>query len=145
MRMHTPTRPGIHMHGRTRKHAHTDQYVILIAFPQQQWLRERASMLRYTYITDIFLFLSFFLPLCPFIFFFFHIHIRGVTLNHDTRICSSLRLHMPYNERALELNIKMPILTELNILSQYRLSTRMQSECLYSTEHYTLTVPCFQY
>jgi hypothetical protein len=25
-------------------------YVILIAFPRQQWLRERASMLRYTYI-----------------------------------------------------------------------------------------------
>jgi hypothetical protein len=24
------------------------QYVILTAFPQQQWLRERASMLRYT-------------------------------------------------------------------------------------------------
>jgi hypothetical protein len=37
-------------HARTRKHAHTDQYVILIAFPQQQWCRERASMLRYTYI-----------------------------------------------------------------------------------------------
>jgi hypothetical protein len=27
------------------------QYVILIAFPPQQWLRERASMLRYTYST----------------------------------------------------------------------------------------------
>jgi len=26
------------------------QCVILIAFPQQQWLYERASMLRYTYI-----------------------------------------------------------------------------------------------
>ena len=50
MRMHTPTRPGTHMHARTRKHAHTDQYVILIAFPQPQWFRERASMLRYTYI-----------------------------------------------------------------------------------------------
>ena len=25
-------------------------YVILIAFPLQQWLHERASMLRYTYI-----------------------------------------------------------------------------------------------
>jgi hypothetical protein len=50
MRMHTPTRSGTHMHAQTRKHAHTDQYVILIAFPQQQWFRERASMLRYTYI-----------------------------------------------------------------------------------------------
>ena len=28
---------------------HSD-YVILLAFPWQQWLRERASMLRYTYI-----------------------------------------------------------------------------------------------
>ena len=26
------------------------EYVILIAFPLQQWLHERASMLRYTYI-----------------------------------------------------------------------------------------------
>ena len=26
------------------------EYVILIAFPQQQWLHERASVLRYTYI-----------------------------------------------------------------------------------------------
>jgi hypothetical protein len=56
MRMHTPTRPGTHMHARTRKHAHTDQYVILIAFPQQQWFRERASMLRYTYIGCIVVF-----------------------------------------------------------------------------------------
>jgi hypothetical protein len=26
------------------------EYLILVAFPRQQWLRERASMLRYTYI-----------------------------------------------------------------------------------------------
>jgi hypothetical protein len=44
MRIHTPTRPGTHMHARTRKHAHTDQCVIFIAFPQQQWFRERASV-----------------------------------------------------------------------------------------------------
>jgi hypothetical protein len=50
MRMHTPTRPYTHIHARTRKHSHTDQYVILIAFPQQQWFRERASVLPYTYI-----------------------------------------------------------------------------------------------
>jgi hypothetical protein len=37
-------------HAWTRKHAHTDQYVILIALPQQQWFSERASLLRYTYI-----------------------------------------------------------------------------------------------
>jgi hypothetical protein len=32
------------------------QYVILIAFPLQQWLHERASMLRYTYIASLILF-----------------------------------------------------------------------------------------
>ena len=47
---HDPRYPHAHTHARTRKHAHTDQYVILIAFPQQQFIRERASMLRYTYI-----------------------------------------------------------------------------------------------
>jgi hypothetical protein len=41
---HKPTRPGTHMHARTRKHAHADQYVTLFAFPQQQWFRERACM-----------------------------------------------------------------------------------------------------
>ena len=50
MSMHTPTRLGTHIHARTRRHTHTDQYVILIAFSQQQCFRERASMLRYTYI-----------------------------------------------------------------------------------------------
>ena len=30
-------------------HTHS-KYVIVIAFTRQQWLRERASMLRYTYI-----------------------------------------------------------------------------------------------
>jgi len=29
------------------------EYVILIAFPSQQWLRERASILRYTYIVRL--------------------------------------------------------------------------------------------
>jgi hypothetical protein len=37
-------------HARTRKHANTDQHVILSAFPQQQWFRERASLLRYACI-----------------------------------------------------------------------------------------------
>ena len=32
------------------------EYVIFIAFPLQQWLHERASMLRYTYIACIFFF-----------------------------------------------------------------------------------------
>jgi hypothetical protein len=30
-------------------------YVILIAFPQQQWLRERVSMLRHTYSACLFI------------------------------------------------------------------------------------------
>jgi hypothetical protein len=55
MRMHTPTRRSTHMHARTRKHAHTDQYVILIAFPLQQWFLEHASVLRYTYIVVLLL------------------------------------------------------------------------------------------
>ena len=46
--MPTPTSQGTHPHARTRPH--TDKYVILIAFSLQQWFRERASMLRYTYI-----------------------------------------------------------------------------------------------
>ena len=51
MRMYTPTRPDTHMHARTSKHAQTNQYIILIAFPKRQWFRERASVLRYRYIT----------------------------------------------------------------------------------------------
>ena len=43
--------PG-YPHARTHAQAciHTHQYVILIAFPWQQWFRERASVLRNTYI-----------------------------------------------------------------------------------------------
>jgi len=36
-------------HTHTHTHTHT-QYVIPIAFPLQQWLCERASLLRYTYM-----------------------------------------------------------------------------------------------
>ena len=36
-----------------KSRTHTHKYLILIAFPQQQWLRERASVLRYTYIVCI--------------------------------------------------------------------------------------------
>ena len=60
MRMHTPTRPGTHVHACTRKHAHTHththQYVILVYFPQQQRFRERVSALRYTYIACLVIF-----------------------------------------------------------------------------------------
>ena len=44
-RTHTTTHPGT----RTHAHTHTDKYVILIAF-SRLLLRERASVLRYTYI-----------------------------------------------------------------------------------------------
>jgi hypothetical protein len=53
IRKHTPSlRSTQCTHAPTSKHAHTDQYVglILLAFPLQQWFRERSSMLRYTYI-----------------------------------------------------------------------------------------------
>jgi hypothetical protein len=53
MRTHTHTCSGTHIHGGTHKHAHTGQYVIPIAFPQQQWFRKRASTLRYTYIACV--------------------------------------------------------------------------------------------
>ena len=48
----TRTHPYTHREKQASKHAHarthTHQYVILIAFPRQQWFRERASVLRYT-------------------------------------------------------------------------------------------------
>jgi hypothetical protein len=44
MRMHMPTRPCIHLNIHTHEHGHTDQYVILIAFPQQQWFCECATL-----------------------------------------------------------------------------------------------------
>jgi hypothetical protein len=38
--------------GWTRKATNTHlEYVIIIAFPLQQWIHERPSMLRYTYFT----------------------------------------------------------------------------------------------
>ena len=38
-------------HARTR--THTDKYIILIAFPRQQWFRDRTSMLRCPYFACI--------------------------------------------------------------------------------------------
>jgi hypothetical protein len=35
------------MHAHTRKHARTDQYVIIIAFPQQRWFLESACVTLY--------------------------------------------------------------------------------------------------
>jgi hypothetical protein len=46
---------------------HTE-YVIFIAFPRQKWLRERASTLRYTYISCLVLNIPFYPPvITPFI------------------------------------------------------------------------------
>ena len=50
---HAHTHAPGYPHARTHNHAHTNQYVIPIAFPQQQWFRERASVLGYTYIASI--------------------------------------------------------------------------------------------
>jgi hypothetical protein len=41
------------LYARMHKHAHTGQYEIIPAFTQQQWFRERASMLRCTYIVCV--------------------------------------------------------------------------------------------
>jgi hypothetical protein len=40
--------------GCTRAHTHRQKYVIIIAFPHQQWFREYVLMLRYTYIDSCF-------------------------------------------------------------------------------------------
>ena len=48
---YTPART--HPHTRDHEHANTHNYVILTAFQQQRWFRERASMLRYTYINSL--------------------------------------------------------------------------------------------
>ena len=49
------TRTRAHAYGhatyaRAHTHTHTQKYVILIAFSQQQWLCQRSSLLRYTYV-----------------------------------------------------------------------------------------------
>ena len=47
---HARTHAQTHTHMLTNARTHAEKYVILIAFPQQQWLRERVSVMRYTYI-----------------------------------------------------------------------------------------------
>jgi hypothetical protein len=47
---HAHAKTCVHSHTRAGAHTHTEKYVTLIAFPQQQWFREGASMLRDTYI-----------------------------------------------------------------------------------------------
>ena len=42
-------RAHTYTHTHTHTHTHTG-CLILVAFPLQQWLHERASLLRYTYI-----------------------------------------------------------------------------------------------
>jgi hypothetical protein len=53
--MPTHTRPSTRTHARTHgwrtpTRKNIQKYVILIAFPLQQWFRERATMLRFTYV-----------------------------------------------------------------------------------------------
>ena len=50
-RKHTPT--TVHPHTLTHALAHTQKYVTFIAFPRQQWLCERASLLRCMYIASL--------------------------------------------------------------------------------------------
>jgi hypothetical protein len=52
------THSNAHAPGHTRAHIHTDKYVIIIVFPLQQLLRERASMLRFTCIACLAYFYS---------------------------------------------------------------------------------------
>jgi len=49
---------SLHTHTHTHTHTHS-HYIILIAFPLQQWLHERAWMLRCTYTLPVFCVLSF--------------------------------------------------------------------------------------
>ena len=44
------TRPRSRAPSHTHAHAHTGDYGILLVLPREDWLRERASSLRYTYI-----------------------------------------------------------------------------------------------
>ena len=41
----------------THTHTHTQVVKYLLIFPLQQWLHERASVLRYTYVTVLFTFI----------------------------------------------------------------------------------------
>ena len=47
--LNPPNQPPRYATAHTHTHTHT-QYVILIAFPQQQWSHERTSLLRFTNI-----------------------------------------------------------------------------------------------
>jgi hypothetical protein len=40
-------------HAHTHSHIHTQKYVIVVAFPRQHWVRERVSVLHYTYIASL--------------------------------------------------------------------------------------------
>jgi hypothetical protein len=47
------THPRFRARVHTITHTHTQKYVILIAFPRQQWFRECALLLRNTYIACV--------------------------------------------------------------------------------------------
>ena len=72
------------------------EYVILISFPQQQWLHERASLLRYTYIAYVFIY---FFQLCyvfqptPFLLDIF-MKTEGVCVRVCVRVIVSMMLSM---------------------------------------------------
>ena len=54
IRVHTPTCPGIHMHAHECMHAHTHRSINnTYCFFTATMTRERASMIRYTYIAPL--------------------------------------------------------------------------------------------
>jgi hypothetical protein len=55
LQLHTQTHAHTHPHAVAHfgASAHKQKYVIIFAFPQQQWFRECAPLLRYTYIACI--------------------------------------------------------------------------------------------
>ena len=51
--MPLPSRVFVGARAHKNTHTHREKYEILIAFPQQQWLHECASLLRYTHVARL--------------------------------------------------------------------------------------------
>jgi hypothetical protein len=48
--VHVNAHAHVHTYAHAPTYSHTQKYVLLVSFPQQKWFRERAKVLRYTYI-----------------------------------------------------------------------------------------------
>jgi hypothetical protein len=53
MLINKATRAQAHARVREPISTYTHKYIVLVPFPRQQWLRERSSMLRYTYVVSL--------------------------------------------------------------------------------------------